>query len=73
MKSIRLLYVVEEPWPTYRADVVSLFGKYLPRHGIASDIVTERDGAVPAAGGAWPGGEALLCGAAAGPAKRHVI
>jgi len=73
MKPIRLLYVVEEPWPTYRADIAALFGKYLPRHGIASDIVTDRHGDTQAEPATWPGGAALLCGATPGPAKRHLV
>ena len=35
----RLLQLVPEPLPTFRADVVTLFGKYLPRYGVACDIV----------------------------------
>jgi glycosyltransferase involved in cell wall biosynthesis len=38
-----LLYFTEEHWPTFRPDVVALFGKYLPRHGVTCDLVTERD------------------------------
>lgn len=73
MKPIRLLYIVEEPWPTYRADLAALFGKYLPRHGIASDIVTDRDSAALTDSITWPGGAAVLCRAARGPMKRHVM
>ncbi len=72
MKALRLLYLVEEPWPTFRPDIVALFGKYLPRHGLASDIVTAH--APSGAGQApWPGGAALLCATAPNPAKRHLI
>jgi glycosyltransferase involved in cell wall biosynthesis len=73
MNPIRLLYIVEEPWPTFRPDLVALFGKYLPRHGIASDIVTDRRDAVPPQPAGWPGGAALLCSAAPGPARRHLV
>jgi glycosyltransferase involved in cell wall biosynthesis len=72
MNTIRLLYVVAEPWPTFRPDITALFGKYLPRHGIASDIVTERHDARQTGPAAWSGGTALLCGAAPGPARRHL-
>ena len=59
---LHLLYLTEEHWPTFRPDVVSLFGKYLPRHGITSDLVTERniaDTGKPET--SWGGGRALLC------------
>ncbi|WP_229262273.1 glycosyltransferase family 4 protein [Duganella guangzhouensis] len=51
-----------EQWPTFRADLIALFGKYLPRNGVSSDLATELDAAsgqqtVPV----WPAGEALLC------------
>jgi glycosyltransferase involved in cell wall biosynthesis len=36
---LRLLQLVPEALPSFRADVTTLFGKYLPRHGIACDIV----------------------------------
>ncbi len=35
---LRLLLVTAEPHPTFRADVRVLFGKFLPMHGIASDV-----------------------------------
>jgi glycosyltransferase involved in cell wall biosynthesis len=72
MKLLHLLYVIDEPWPTFRPDITALFGKYLPRHGIASDIVT--DGVRHADGaGAWQGGEALLRRSSTGRAARHVV
>ena len=37
--SLKLLQLVPESLPTFRADVAVLFGKYLPRHGIECDIV----------------------------------
>lgn len=41
--------------PTHRADVVTLFGKYLPQLGVQSDLVTmTRGGDVP-----WGGGKVL--------------
>lgn len=45
-----------EAWPTFRADVAVLFGKYLPRHGIQSDLLTERG----TNEGQWQGGQAKL-------------
>lgn len=55
---MRLLFATIEPCPTFRPDVAALFGKFLPRLGVATDIVAERgnaDGEVR-----WGGGEALL-------------
>jgi len=54
----RLLFATIEPCPTFRPDVAALFGKFLPRLGVATDIIAERgnaDGDVR-----WGGGEALL-------------
>lgn len=35
----RILYLVPEAIPTFRADVAVMFGKYLPRHEIGCDLV----------------------------------
>lgn len=69
--SIRLLFLTAETCPTFRADVNVLFGKYLPRHGIQSDIVAGR---TPGAGHPvhWDGGETYLCDVEGGAAKKHV-
>lgn len=67
---MRLLFLTAETCPTFRADVNVLFGKYLPRHGIHSDIVAGRTPGVkePVR---WDGGEAILCGVDGGQAKKH--
>lgn len=65
---LRLLLSVPERHPTFRADVAVLFGKYLPRRGIRSDLVTCRDAAEPAP---WPGGEQHTLHAAPGGIGRH--
>jgi glycosyltransferase involved in cell wall biosynthesis len=69
--SIRLLFLTAETCPTFRADVNVLFGKYLPRHGVYSDIVAGR---TPGAKGnvQWGGGEAFLCNVEGGAAKKHI-
>lgn len=36
---LRILQLVPEPLPTFRADVVTLFGKYLPRDNVHCDLV----------------------------------
>ena len=35
-----LLYLIPETWPTFRADIKVLFGKYLPSFGVTCDLVT---------------------------------
>jgi glycosyltransferase involved in cell wall biosynthesis len=69
--SIRLLFLTAETCPTFRADVNVLFGKYLPRHGVYSDIVAGR---TPGAeeNVQWGGGEAFLCNVEGGAAKKHI-
>lgn len=69
--SVRLLFLTAETCPTFRADVNVLFGKYLPRHGIQSDIVAGR---TPGAGVdiQWGGGEAFLCNVEGGATKKHI-
>jgi hypothetical protein len=36
---MRLLLLVPDPLPAFRVDVAVLFGKYLPREGVTSDVV----------------------------------
>jgi glycosyltransferase involved in cell wall biosynthesis len=69
--SFRLLYLTVETWPTFRADVAVLFGKYLPHHGIHSDIVT---GETPGSDGAvrWEAGAAFLCKVSGGSVRKRV-
>jgi glycosyltransferase involved in cell wall biosynthesis len=57
---IRLLYLTAEAWPTFRADVAVLFGKYLPRLGITTDLLTEQETAATGHATSWPGGAPLL-------------
>lgn len=68
---MRLLFLTAETCPTFRADVNVLFGKYLPRHGIRSDIVA---GATPGTEEPvqWAGGEAILCDVGGGQGKKHL-
>lgn len=60
-RHMRILFLTYEPWPTHRADLVILFGKYLRRLGITSDIVAEAEecGASPASD--WSGGKIIGC------------
>src|SRR5947209_19304781 len=52
----RLLFIVDTGFPTFRADVSSLFGTYLPRHGVLTDLAAEADGD----GGPWEAGDVFL-------------
>lgn len=69
--SIRLLFLTAETCPTFRADVNVLFGKYLPRHGIQSDIVAGRTPG-PAENAQWGGGDTALCDVEGGATKKHI-
>lgn len=67
---MRILFLTPETCPTFRADVNVLFGKYLPRHSIQSDIVAGRTPGTkePVQ---WGGGEAFVCDVSGGQAKKH--
>lgn len=47
----RLLFLIREAFPTFRPDVADLFGYYLPRQGVDSDLV-----AVQVEDAEWGGG-----------------
>lgn len=68
---MNLIFFTAEPNPTFRADVNVLFGKYLPRLGVRSDVVSDRmvghHEAVT-----WGGGKALLCSGEGGRALQHI-
>ncbi len=68
---MRLLFLTAETCPTFRADVNVLFGKYLPRHGIHSDIVAGKAPGTEAPV-QWGGGEAILCDVRGGQARKHL-
>lgn len=72
-EKIHLLFVSHESWPTFRPDVAVLFGKYLPRLGVTSDLVTEHDEGDSKQGRAWGGGKALLCRVPVGRAGHHIL
>ena len=67
---MRLLFATIEPCPTFRPDVAALFGKFLPRFGVTSDLVAER---APGVAGevSWGGGEALLISSRDGRSGRY--
>src|SRR5947208_15907460 len=70
--AIRLLFATIERCPTYRPDVATLFGKFLPRFGVSSDLVAER---APDVAGevSWGGGEALLISSRGSRPGRYVV
>ena len=77
-RPLRLLFSVPEPHPTHRADVAVLFGRYLPRHGVQSDLVACHGGEQPASRSQgdtpppWPGGQALTRRAPSRGLGRHL-
>lgn len=54
---MHLLFITRETHPSHRADIAVLFGKYLPRLGVTSDLVAQREGDATAP---WGGGRALV-------------
>lgn len=72
---IRLLYLTHEPFPTYHADLAVLFGKYLPRLGLLTDIVTESmdSSDTSKSTASWMGGEALLCNVPHSRGLHHLV
>lgn len=66
----RLLYSTAETHPCFRADVAVLFGKYLPRLGVQSDLVALHHlQDAPA----WAGGKCLTLAGPSRGAKRHLL
>lgn len=59
MAMLRILFLQRDPYPLHQPDVSVLFGKYLPRHGIRTDLVSVSHdcaaGTVP-----WRGGSLHL-------------
>jgi glycosyltransferase involved in cell wall biosynthesis len=73
--SIRLLYLTRESFPTHHADLTVLFGKYLPRLGLFTDIVAEALDLVDASKFTvnWVGGEAFLCRVPTNKALYYIV
>lgn len=72
-KRLHLLYFTAEPWPTFRQDVAALFGKYLPRHGVTADLVTERGADVSRAEATWDAGRAILCNVPRNQVAKYLV
>lgn len=67
----RILFVTAEAHPTFRADVRVLFGKYLPRHGLFSDLFALA--ANERAQEAWPPGKTMLAPATRSKWRKQLV
>lgn len=66
----RLIYITQEYWPTHRADIAVLFGKYLRGFGVEAHLVASRDPDQPARD--WQGGGCTLCTMPVGAMRRRL-
>jgi glycosyltransferase involved in cell wall biosynthesis len=69
---MHILNLTAEQWPTFRADLTTLFGKYLPRLGITCDLVTEQEVNTDSVA-EWPAGKAILCKVPQNRAGQYVL
>lgn len=58
---MRILNLVLGVHPTFRPDITALFGRYLPRLGIHTDLVAQAADDTVDPVGEWEGGRLLLC------------
>lgn len=70
-QDIRLLFLTAEEWPTFRQDVVTLFGKYLSEVNIKSFLITEE--AKHSENVIWRGGDSLICQSSSSRSIRYVL
>jgi glycosyltransferase involved in cell wall biosynthesis len=56
LRGFRLLYLVDNGFPTFQSDVAALFGRYMAREGLSTDIVARRNDGVAA----WSAGRLYL-------------
>lgn len=71
MSEMRLLMVVPEKYPVFRADVQALFGRHLPRFNVFSDIVAMKGTSEQTH--PWGGGQSFLVIGAAVSALSHLL
>ena len=64
---LRILFFAPDGLPTFRPDLDALFGTYLVREGIRTDLVTTGE-----ADQAWGGGAALLASPSGGRVRRRL-
>lgn len=69
---MRLLMTIPDGYPTFRADVATLFGKYLPRHGIGSDLIAHPAKSSAPSPGPWGGGQVFVSPGASGRINKHL-
>jgi glycosyltransferase involved in cell wall biosynthesis len=60
-KPLSIAFIVRDPLPPLRADVLTLFGAEMPRYGIGSDLVGQAGAVAP--GGRWPAAPSWPAGA----------
>lgn len=65
---MKILFFTREAHPTFRVDVAVLFGKYLPRFGIESDLVANLEDGPPAG---WAAGRVFGRRLSGGRISRH--
>ena len=70
--TLRLLMFAPDGYPTFRADVAALFGKYLPRHGILTDLIAPTPAETGTEVPAWGGGQTFLCPTAPGRVRTQI-
>ncbi len=66
MKPVSILYVMRDPLPPTRPDVLALFGTYLLRQGVRSDLVGPTSVREDVASPGWPAGAMITTGRAGG-------
>jgi glycosyltransferase involved in cell wall biosynthesis len=66
MKPVSILYVMRDPLPPTRPDVQALFGTYLLRQGVRTDLVGPTSARNDAANTGWPAGAMVTTGRAGG-------
>jgi glycosyltransferase involved in cell wall biosynthesis len=59
-KPFSIAFIVRDPLPPLRADLLTLFGAEMPRYGIGSDLVGQAG--APAPGASWPAGAMHIVG-----------
>ncbi|MBX9961695.1 MAG: glycosyltransferase family 4 protein [Burkholderiales bacterium] len=59
-RQLRILSFVPDGFPTFRPDVTTLFGKYLPKYGVSTDIVVQANSSNEGET-SWGGGGLHLC------------
>lgn len=67
---MKILFAIAERYPTHRQDVMALFGKYLPRLGISSDLLTLHFPSEQPV--SWPGGKLISKPVRASRIVRHL-